>query len=792
MPSTYVNDLRLEEIATGEQSGTWGVTTNTNLELVAEAFAYATVDPFDTDADKTETMADGATDPIRSLYLKVTSTATLTATRTLTLAPNTVSKVWIIENATTGSQSISISQGSGANVTIPNGDVKVIYTDGAGAGAAVVDAFTDLNLSGDLTVDTDTLYVDSANNRVGIGTSSPQTDLNIVNISGATLDINTNQGAADSKILLHEGTSASPANGASIRYDGAANLFKIGVGSSVDTTRLSIDRATGDISFYDDTGVSQALFWDASAESLGIGTTSPATSLHVNSGANGEILRIQGADAQLRINNSTANVMDINSSGSGDSLTLSTNDTERARIDSSGNVGIGTSSVHSYGGISSLAGNILDVYHNSFGTTAGARLILGANNTAADRPVGELQFGNNSNQIAGIQGRTGTTSTNGQILFSVNQSGTMSEIARFNQSGQLGIGTTSPSDVLHVVKTSGGLNARIESADSNAAGHLYQNITTGTTTGDGLFVGIGSGEQGYMYHYESQPLIFGTAGTENMRLDSSGNLMVGTTESNPTSSAVNVAGQAFSTTGGVRSTVASNPAGTFNRKTDDGNIVIFRKDGTTVGSIGSYLGSGTSQFFIAGADTGFKINSTVDVIAPSDASGGDRDAAIDLGYSSGRFKDLYLSGGVYVGGTTSANYLDDYEEGTWTPAPRPLSGTLSGTIVTEGHYVKIGQLVYLHFYVDIQSISSQTAANDYPVLAGIPFASSSSNSYLDSGVISRNTAFYGSPTATKCFMGGGTIFFGLSQGGTSFPPFAANPPYTTGILSGSITYWTTS
>ena len=85
-------------------------------------------------------------------------------------------------------------------------------------------------------------------------------DLKIVNSSGATLDINSNASAADSKILLHEGTSASPANGASIRYDGANNLFKIGVGSSVDTTRLTIARDTGNV---------------------GIGTTSPQDTLHV-------------------------------------------------------------------------------------------------------------------------------------------------------------------------------------------------------------------------------------------------------------------------------------------------------------------------------------------------------------------------------------------------------------------------------------------------------------------------------------------------------------------------------
>ena len=138
--ATYVNDLRLKEITTGDESGTWGASTNTNLELIAEALSYATEAVFDGDADKTTTVADGATDPARSMYYKVTGSATLSTTRTLTIAPNTMSRVMFIENATTGSQSINISQGSGANVTIATGKTKIVYLDGAGSGAAVVDA----------------------------------------------------------------------------------------------------------------------------------------------------------------------------------------------------------------------------------------------------------------------------------------------------------------------------------------------------------------------------------------------------------------------------------------------------------------------------------------------------------------------------------------------------------------------------------------------------------------------------------------------------------------------------
>ncbi len=149
--ATYVNNLRLKEITTGDEDGTWGTSTNTNLELIGESLGYATQAAFSSDADATTTVADGATDPARALYLKVTSGASLTTTRTLTIGPNTVSRVMWIENATSGSQSINISQGSGANVTIPTGAAKIVYLDGAGSGAAVVDALGQVDV-GDGTV----------------------------------------------------------------------------------------------------------------------------------------------------------------------------------------------------------------------------------------------------------------------------------------------------------------------------------------------------------------------------------------------------------------------------------------------------------------------------------------------------------------------------------------------------------------------------------------------------------------------------------------------------------------
>ena len=137
--ATYNNDLRLKEIATGDESGTWGTSTNANLGLVADALSFGTKQ-MTANADITFTMPNAAADGTRSLYLKITSAVSLTAPRAVTIGPNTVSKVWIIENSTTGGQAITIRQGSGASVSIATGAKAIVYSDGGGAAASVVNA----------------------------------------------------------------------------------------------------------------------------------------------------------------------------------------------------------------------------------------------------------------------------------------------------------------------------------------------------------------------------------------------------------------------------------------------------------------------------------------------------------------------------------------------------------------------------------------------------------------------------------------------------------------------------
>ena len=130
MASTYSTNLKIELIGTGEQSGTWGSTTNTNLGTALEQSIVGYGNPnFTSDADLTISLTDSnATQTARNLALNVTSSVSLTATRNL-IVP-TIQKPYIIRNNTTGSQSIVVKTSAGTGVTVPNGAYTVVYTDG--------------------------------------------------------------------------------------------------------------------------------------------------------------------------------------------------------------------------------------------------------------------------------------------------------------------------------------------------------------------------------------------------------------------------------------------------------------------------------------------------------------------------------------------------------------------------------------------------------------------------------------------------------------------------------------
>jgi hypothetical protein len=212
MASTFVNDLRLEEMATGENSGTWGTKTNTNLELIGEALGFGT-ESITTNADThTSTIADATSDPARAMYIKYTGT--LDSTCTITIAPNTISRLHFIENGTSGSQDIIIKQGSGATVTIPAGKCSVVYLDGAGSGAAVVDALTALNVAGDIT-------------------------------AAGTLNATGDTSAGDSAAL-----GFASADGCIITGQGSTN--DVSIKNDADATVIAIPTGTDDVEFTDD------------------------------------------------------------------------------------------------------------------------------------------------------------------------------------------------------------------------------------------------------------------------------------------------------------------------------------------------------------------------------------------------------------------------------------------------------------------------------------------------------------------------------------------------------------
>ena len=158
----------------------------------------------------------------------------------------------------------------------------------------------------------------------------------------------------------------------------------------------------------------------------------------------------------------------------------------------------------------------------------------------------------------------------------------------------------------------------------------------------------------------------------------------------------------------------------LDRTGSDGTILDLKKDGTTVGSIGTGL-SGGSEFGIKSNTGELQLASSYNSNTVTwDGSQLYPSASNDLGASSVKWRDLYLSGGVFLGGVGSANKLDDYEEGTWTPAVSKNANLTGTESVTHAYYVKVGNLVHISVRVTGLSITSTGVETSF--ISNLPFS----------------------------------------------------------------------
>ena len=291
-------------------------------------------------------------------------------------------------------------------------------------------------------------------------------------------------------------------------------------------------------------------------------------------------------------------------------------------------------------------------------------------------------------------------------------------------SGRVGVGETTPSSSLHITENEiTAYNGAATDGQLGAGASLFLRQAGGSNTA--LSQIVFQPRTGYGYNRivnsgGSAPyMAFATNNAERARIDASGNLLVGTTDSNPVGNNVD-SGVQFGD-GRIRASRVDRAVLELNRKTSDGSIAEFRKDGTTVGSVGA---NGGRPYF-SGASSGIAFGGSSAAIWPTNASGTLVDATYDLGSPSVRFRNAYLSGGVYLGGTGAANLLQDYEEGTWTPVLGGYTGTTY--TVQDGRYTKVGRLVIALCRMTIASVGTY-AGNTR--IAGLPF-SASNTTYND-------------------------------------------------------------
>ncbi len=343
MASSYTTNYGIEKIGSGEQSGAWGTTTNHNLDILDRIASFKAVAISGSTHTLTvrEASPDSGTENLQDgMFRVIKFTGALGANNTVTIAPNTTTAYFIFINATTdsgssGPYSVILSQGSGANITVANGKSAIVFCDGAGSGAAVVDAVENLQLatltaSGDVTASGtfnalgDTSSGDSA--AMGFTASEGL----ILTGQGSTNDVTIkNDADADVITIATGGTSVdivgdvtastvnadgdtSAGDNAAMGYTAAEGLILTGQGSTNDVT-IKND-ADADVLTIATGGTNVDIVGDVTAATVNAdGDTSAGDNAAMGyTAAEGLILTGQGSTNDVTIkNDADADVIEI-------------------------------------------------------------------------------------------------------------------------------------------------------------------------------------------------------------------------------------------------------------------------------------------------------------------------------------------------------------------------------------------------------------------------------------------------------------------------------------------------